>query len=628
METERKMKTGKRKLELRMRKGNAGKRKVETEQKKGKKANNIVNTTIKKKQRNGKWEKTAVFCVCHMHMGPVSAQNHDEFGLLESLFIKKEVLDKTENHVEMVKIDFKAKENLVYTKVIFTGFETSDILKENKMLVKCLARVFKDNIRLTLVSGLHIALICPIYLQKKDGLEIDTPHFSSGNPTQEGQQEDERSTEEEVEDFYRKLDNTLNEHRSNINFVIGTSTVRLEKRKDASESQVGSYGLGERNQRGDKLIEFAQGQRSTEEEVEDFYRKLDDTLNEHRSNINFVIGDFNIKVAGYTAKNKKEILYPNIPSAIRAVPHGPDIPVPLPPESDTLPSASSSTETESPVDHTYEPDNTGDDRCFNQILLFPVSVLLFPVTDYLFPVSVLLFPSQTNSSRLHYLFPVSSYSSPHDYLFPVSVLSSPSQTTFSVFVLLLPSQTTSSPSPSCSSPSLTTSSVSVLLFSVTDYLFPVSVLLFPSQTTSSPSVLLFPVTDYLFPVSVLLIPSPTTSSPSTLPLPRLRLALPRHDYLFLFSVLLFPSPSCSSPSPTTSSRLVLRFPVSDTSSPSPSCSSRHDYLFLVSVLLFPVTDYLFPSPSCSSRHRLPLPSPSCSSRHRLPLPVSVLLFPV
>ncbi|KAJ4449955.1 hypothetical protein ANN_01362 [Periplaneta americana] len=74
------------------------------------------------------------------------------------------------------------------------------------------------------------------------------------------------------------------------------------------------------------------------------------------------------KVAGYTAKNKKEILYPDIPSAVRAIPHGPHIPVPLPPESDTLPSASSSAETESPVDHTYEPDNTGHDRCFNQKL--------------------------------------------------------------------------------------------------------------------------------------------------------------------------------------------------------------------------------------------------------------------
>jgi hypothetical protein len=28
----------------------------------------------------------------------------------------------------------------------------------------------------------------------------------------------------------------------------------------------------------------------------------------------------------------KEILYPNLPSAIRPVPHGPGIPVPVPPE--------------------------------------------------------------------------------------------------------------------------------------------------------------------------------------------------------------------------------------------------------------------------------------------------------
>ncbi|KAJ4440339.1 hypothetical protein ANN_08478 [Periplaneta americana] len=73
-------------------------------------------------------------------------------------------------------------------------------------------------------------------------------------------------------------------------------------------------------------------------------------------------------LAGYTAKNKKEILYPNIPSAIRAVPHGPDIPIPLLPESDTLSSTSSSTETESLVDHTYERDNTAAAEARNLML--------------------------------------------------------------------------------------------------------------------------------------------------------------------------------------------------------------------------------------------------------------------
>nr|CAD7396516.1 unnamed protein product [Timema poppensis] len=48
---------------------------------------------------------------------------------LMSMFIKKEVLDKTENHVEIVKLDVDSKGNLVYTKEVCIGFVTSDILK-------------------------------------------------------------------------------------------------------------------------------------------------------------------------------------------------------------------------------------------------------------------------------------------------------------------------------------------------------------------------------------------------------------------------------------------------------------------------------------------------------------------
>ena len=36
-------------------------------------------------------------------------------------------------------------------------------------------------------------------------------------------------------------------------------------------------------------------------------------------------------VAGFNSKNKHNIQYPNLPSAIRPVPHGPGIPIPLPP---------------------------------------------------------------------------------------------------------------------------------------------------------------------------------------------------------------------------------------------------------------------------------------------------------
>jgi hypothetical protein len=35
-------------------------------------------------------------------------------------------------------------------------------------------------------------------------------------------------------------------------------------------------------------------------------------------------------VNGYNSKNKKVILYPNFPSALRPVVHGPEVPVPQP----------------------------------------------------------------------------------------------------------------------------------------------------------------------------------------------------------------------------------------------------------------------------------------------------------
>jgi hypothetical protein len=39
-----------------------------------------------------------------------------------------------------------------------------------------------------------------------------------------------------------------------------------------------------------------------------------------------------VNVVGYNKKNKKGITYSNLLSAIRPVPHGPDLPVPSPPD--------------------------------------------------------------------------------------------------------------------------------------------------------------------------------------------------------------------------------------------------------------------------------------------------------
>ncbi|CAG9790224.1 unnamed protein product [Diatraea saccharalis] len=40
---------------------------------------------------------------------------------------------------------------------------------------------------------------------------------------------------------------------------------------------------------------------------------------------------YTVDVKGFNTKNKKKIFYPNLDSAIRPVPHGPEIPVPQPP---------------------------------------------------------------------------------------------------------------------------------------------------------------------------------------------------------------------------------------------------------------------------------------------------------
>jgi len=37
-----------------------------------------------------------------------------------------------------------------------------------------------------------------------------------------------------------------------------------------------------------------------------------------------------VNISGYNKKNKSNIIYPNLPSAIRPIPHDPELPVPVP----------------------------------------------------------------------------------------------------------------------------------------------------------------------------------------------------------------------------------------------------------------------------------------------------------
>jgi hypothetical protein len=58
-----------------------------------------------------------------------------------------------------------------------------------------------------------------------------------------------------------------------------------------------------------------------------------------------------VNVAGYNKKNKKGNKYPNLLSAIRPVPHGPDLPVPSPP--DNLSGKSESSSLQSHTEEMY-----------------------------------------------------------------------------------------------------------------------------------------------------------------------------------------------------------------------------------------------------------------------------------
>jgi hypothetical protein len=64
-------------------------------------------------------------------------------------------------------------------------------------------------------------------------------------------------------------------------------------------------------------------------------------------------------VKGYNKKKGKDIFYPNLPSAIRPVPHGPGIPVPVPPDIlEDTPVDSDKDDADSDQDFQCDPSST------------------------------------------------------------------------------------------------------------------------------------------------------------------------------------------------------------------------------------------------------------------------------
>ena len=71
-----------------------------------------------------------------------------------------------------------------------------------------------------------------------------------------------------------------------------------------------------------------------------------------------------VKVKGYNAKTRKGIIYPNIPFAIRPIPHGPEVPIPFPP--DVLKFSSSSSEPDTQDTHLYQPETSEEPKPLSQ----------------------------------------------------------------------------------------------------------------------------------------------------------------------------------------------------------------------------------------------------------------------
>ena len=71
----------------------------------------------------------------------------------------------------------------------------------------------------------------------------------------------EASMEEDIIEFYNLLYDTLNNYKARRTFVMGDFISKIGHRDYGEEEVMGLHGFGVRYERGDKLTQFAQGQR-------------------------------------------------------------------------------------------------------------------------------------------------------------------------------------------------------------------------------------------------------------------------------------------------------------------------------------------------------------------------------
>jgi len=66
------------------------------------------------------------------------------------------------------------------------------------------------------------------------------------------------SSDEDIEEFYKQLEKVLKElPRKDVKLIIGDWNAKVGTDNDGYEAVMGRYGYGQRNARGERLLEFA-----------------------------------------------------------------------------------------------------------------------------------------------------------------------------------------------------------------------------------------------------------------------------------------------------------------------------------------------------------------------------------
>ena len=71
----------------------------------------------------------------------------------------------------------------------------------------------------------------------------------------------EAASDDEIEAFYEDIERTILQYETQQKFIIGDFTSKVGQKLQIEETQIGPHGLGTRNSRGSRLIQFAQENR-------------------------------------------------------------------------------------------------------------------------------------------------------------------------------------------------------------------------------------------------------------------------------------------------------------------------------------------------------------------------------